>query len=387
MSTFTPLRRSVVTPPALLLGTLVAIAFYFVAQRFLYGLGFATNPSPGYPWGIWVVIDIVVGTAFGCGGFAVALLIYVFNRRRYHGLGRSALLGGLLGYSQAGMSVMIDLGRYWQAYNLLLPWYAQPNSNSVMFEVALCVMAYVTVLWIEFLPAIAERLDLSGLRERLRKVMFLVVALGVLLPTMHQSSLGTVLVALGDKISSLWQTEWLPLLFLTSALAMGYAFVIVESTLVTNGYRLASEFRLLKRLSGMTVFVLALFLIVRIVALVQRDAVPLAFTGTKQANVFLLEMALFLAAFLLLVPALRSDQRLLFLAGCLLLAAGTLYRIDAYLVAYEPGPGRTYFPSPRELMVTIGFVALHILGYLVLVKWLPVQPGHAAQPARSEARP
>lgn len=386
MSAFAPLRRRVVTPPALVLGTLVAIAAWFVAQRFLYGLGSVTNLSPGYPWGIWVVIDIVVGTAFGCGGFAVALLVYVFNRHRYHGLVRSALLGGLLGYSLAGVSVMIDLGRYWQAYNLLLPWYAQPNS--VMFEVALCVMAYVTVLWIEFLPAIAERLGLAGLRARLSKVMFLVVALGVLLPTMHQSSLGTVLVALGDKISPLWQTQWLPLLFLTSALAMGYAFVIVESTLVTNGYRLASEFRLLERLTGVVVFLVGLFLAVRLMALVQRDALPLAFTGTTRANLFLLETALFVAAFvLLLVPALRADQRLLFLAGCLLLAAGTLYRINAYLVAYEPGPGWSYFPSAPELLVTIGFVALHILGYLVLVKWLPVLPGRTAHPAHGEARP
>lgn len=385
MATFRPLRRPALTPPVLVLGTLVLIAAYFVAQRFLYGLGFVTNLSPGYPWGIWVVIDIVVGTAFGCGGFAVALLVYVLNRREYHPLVRSALLGGLLGYSLAGVSVLVDLGRYWQAYNLLLPRYAQPNS--VMFEVALCVMAYVAVLAIELLPAVAERLGLVGLGERLRKAMFVFVALGVLLPTMHQSSLGTVLVALGGKISPLWQTQWLPLLFLASALAMGYAFVIVESTLVSQGYRLPSEARLLRRLTGFATFLLGLFLAVRLIDLGQRGALGLAFAGTVQANLFLLETALFAAAFLLLlVPALRADQRLLFLAGCLLLAAGSLYRINAYLVAYDPGQGWVYFPSPQELMVTLGFVALHILGYLVLIKWLPVLPGHAVARPRREAR-
>ena len=140
----------------LVLAALVAIALYFLAERFLYGLGAVANINSGYPWGIWVVVDIVIGTAFGCGGFAMALLVYIFNRGEYHPLMRPALLGGLFGYTLAGCAVIFDLGRYWQAYNMLLPWYAQPNS--VMFEVALCVMAYAVVLWIEFSPAFLERL-------------------------------------------------------------------------------------------------------------------------------------------------------------------------------------------------------------------------------------
>ena len=124
-------------------------------MRFLYGLGAVANINSGYPWGIWVVVDVIIGTAFGCGGFAMALLVYIFNRGQYHPLMRPALLSGLFGYTLGGFAVIFDLGRYWQAYNLLLPWYAQPNS--VMFEVALCVMAYVVVLWIEFSPVFLER--------------------------------------------------------------------------------------------------------------------------------------------------------------------------------------------------------------------------------------
>ncbi|MCC2111800.1 MAG: hypothetical protein KDJ16_07190, partial [Hyphomicrobiales bacterium] len=145
------LARAVITPTTIVLAVLVAIAIYFIAQRYMYGLGAVTNINPGYPWGMWVVVDIVIGTAFGCGGFAMALLVYVFNRGEYHPLVRPALLGGLFGYTLAGIAVIIDLGRYWQAYNLVLPWYA--NLNSVMLEIGLCVIAYILVLWIEFSPA------------------------------------------------------------------------------------------------------------------------------------------------------------------------------------------------------------------------------------------
>jgi len=141
-----PLRRSLITPTTLVLAVVAAIGLYFIALRFFYGLGAVTNINPGYPWGIWVVVDVIIGTAFGCGGFAMALLVYIFNRGEYHPLIRPALLGGLFGYTLGGFAVIFDLGRYWNFYNLLLPWYAQPNS--VMLEVALCVMAYVAVLWI-----------------------------------------------------------------------------------------------------------------------------------------------------------------------------------------------------------------------------------------------
>ena len=111
--------------------------------------------NDGFALGIWIAYDVVVGTAIGCGGYAVALLVYALNRGQYHPLVRSALLTGAFGYTLAGTSVMIDLGRYWNTYNLFLPW--RMNFNSALFEIAMCVMAYTTVLWIEFSPAIIEK--------------------------------------------------------------------------------------------------------------------------------------------------------------------------------------------------------------------------------------
>ena len=380
--THRPLGGKIFTKSLLILGLFVLIGAYFILRRFLFGLGDVSHMSNGYPLGVWVAVDVVVGTAFGCGGYAMALLVYIFNRNTYHPLMRPALLSGVFGYTLAGLAVMIDLGRYWNAFNLLLPWYAQ--LNSVIFEVALCVMAYTTVLWIEFWPAFLERMplafkqrfNLDRLQVFLKRYLFLFIGLGVLLPTMHQSSLGSVLLVMGSKLSPLWYTSWLPLLFLTSALAMGYGVVLLEATLTSRGFRLPSESALLTPLSRIAAGVLALFLIVRFGALLAGGHLGLAFAGDFRGNLFLIETVLFLAPIVLLAsPTGRASQRRRFLAAVSLLAGGSLYRIDAYLMAVNPGNGWTYFPSAPELMITVGVVCLEIMLYLLFIKTLPVLPG------------
>ncbi len=380
--THQPLGGKIFTKSFLILGLFVLIGAYFILRRFLFGLGDVSHMSNGYPLGVWVAVDVVVGTAFGCGGYAMALLVYIFNRNTYHPLMRPALLSGVFGYTLAGLAVMIDLGRYWNAFNLLLPWYAQ--LNSVIFEVALCVMAYTTVLWIEFWPAFLERMplafkqrfNLDRLQVFLKRYLFLFIGLGVLLPTMHQSSLGSVLLVMGSKLSPLWYTSWLPLLFLTSALAMGYGVVLLEATLTSRGFRLPSESALLTPLSRIAAGVLALFLIVRFSALLAGGHLGLAFAGDVRGNLFLIETVLFLAPIVLLAsPTGRASQRRRFLAAVSLLAGGSLYRIDAYLMAVNPGNGWTYFPSAPELMITVGVVCLEIMLYLLFIKTLPVLPG------------
>ena len=209
------------SPFTLVLGALIAIAMYFLAQRFIYGLGAVTNINNGYPWGIWVVWDVVIATGFACGGYAMALVTYILNKGEYHHLVRPALTASLFGYSLGGLSVLIDLGRYWNFWHILWPGYAQPGS--VMFEVAACISCYILVLWIEFSPAFLEHFGFKNLKAKLSKVMFAFIGLGVLLPTMHQSSLGSLLVVFGYQIHPLWQTPLLPLLFLLTAVCMGFA--------------------------------------------------------------------------------------------------------------------------------------------------------------------
>ena len=380
-----PLGGKIVTKPFLILGVFVLIAAYYILRRFLFGMGDVSNMNNGFPIGTWVVLDVVIGTAFGCGGFAMALLIYIFNRNVYHPLMRPALLGGVFGYTLGGLAVMIDLGRYWHAFNLLLPWYAQPNS--VIFEVALCVMAYITVLWLEFWPTFLERMPL-GFKQRhgldqlqafLKRYMYVLVAVGVLLPTMHQSSLGTVLLILGHKLPPLWNTPWLPLLFLSSALAMGYGVVMLEATLVNRAFNTPSEVTLFARLSKVAAGLLLGFSLLRWADVLYRGHLGLAFAGDLNSTLFLLETVLFLAPVLILLSPRRHHQRWQFIGAICILAAGSLYRLDAYLITLQPGNGWTYFPSAPELLITVGVVCLEIMLYLLFIKTLPVLPDGTAK--------
>jgi len=374
VSAAAPLRRSLVTPTTLVLAALVIVGFYFLALRLIYGLGAVTNLNSGYPWGIWVDVDIFIGTALGCGGFSMAILIYAFNGTAYHPLIRPALLGGLFGYTLGGLAAFTDLGRWWQAYNVLLPWHWQPNS--IMFEVALCLLAYTVVLWIEFLPILLERFKWLALKRFLERWMFVFVALGILLPLMHQSSFGSVLLSMGPKLSPLWFTVWLPLLFVVSAILMGYAVVMFEATVVTHAFDLPSEHALISKLSKVVGWVSLVWLVIRWADLLNRGVVNLAFAGDLKASMFWIENALFIAAVLIfLTPAGRASQRASFLGAVALLGGAILYRLAALMIGDTPVGNWSYFPSVPELMVTIGIISLEILLYLVFIKLFPVLEG------------
>ena len=372
-----PVGGSLLNAATLVSGVLIALMLAVLLVRFVFGLGAVTNLNDGYPWGIWVVVDVVIGSAFACGGFSVAMLVYIFNRGEYHPLVRPALLASLFGYTLAGVGVIFDLGRWWNVWNMFWPWSANPNS--VMFEVALCITAYIVVMWIEFSPTFLEKLGKTEAKKKLSKVMFFIIALGTVLPMMHQSSLGTMLVVMGVQIHPLWQTPVLPLLYLLTAVTMGYAVVLFETCVASSAYRRKIEMHLLTPLSKVMLGFLAAYLAVRVGDLVVRGALPRAFAGSLEALMFWLEMACFVAPLLLIgAETNRRNPAKLFVAGLLLMLGGALLRINGFLIGYQTGDGFNYFPALPELLVTLGLFAIEVLGYIVITRRFPVLPREAA---------
>jgi Ni/Fe-hydrogenase subunit HybB-like protein len=373
-----PLGGNLFTPFTLLLGVLSAIAAAILLYRFFNGLGAVTNLNDGYPWGIWIAYDVVVGSAFACGGYSMALLVYIFNKGQYHPLVRPALLASLFGYTLAGVSVIFDLGRWWNFWHIFWPGYAQVNS--VMFEVAVCISAYIVVMWIEFSPTFLEKLGMKDVKQKLNKLLFFFIALGVLLPSMHQSSLGSLLVIFGQQIHPLWQSGMLlPVIYLMTAILLGFAVVIFEATLSSTGFGRPLETKVLTPLSKIMYWLLAAYVVVRVLDLVIRGALGTAFAATWQAFWFWVEMACFIVPLATLASenARRSASKL-FVGAVLLMLGGMLLRINGFLVGYMTGEGWNYFPSLAELMVTVGIIAFEILAYIVIVRKYPVLP--AAQP-------
>jgi len=385
-----PLGGRLVTPAFIVLLALFAITLPVIIWRFVVGLGPSTGMSDGYPWGIWIAFDVVTGTALASGGFAVALMVFILNRWRYHPVVRPAILTACLGYTIAVFSLIVDVGRPWNFWKVPIKvgdW----NVDSALLEVALCIAVYVIVLWIEVAPALLEKLE-TNKRPWLRRVsrsgsrvltaaLPWLIAVGVVLPMMHQSSLGSLMILTGGKLHALWQTPMLPILFLISSFAMGLGAVILESVLASAHFRRPMETRILRGLAQVALVAIGLFLAVRIVDLVARGA-PVLSSG-RLSLMLLLETAAFVAAAILFWPwRHRRDPGWLLRSAVVLLVAGTLYRFDAFLVGFDPGTGWTYFPTVPELAITFGFVALEVAAYLFIVRQFPILRGIAAPQGR-----
>lgn len=376
----------IVTPTFKLLAVIAAVGLAFVLWRLLFGLGSVTNLNDGYPWGLWIAFDVVVGTAIACGGYAMAILVYVFNKGRYHPLVRSAILTAGLGYSLAGFAVFLDLGRFWNMWKIpVSPW--NWNLTSVLLEVALCIIVYTLVVWIELAPAFVQKFRDEGrgraqaiaesLTPKIDAALPWIIALGILLPTMHQSSLGSLMLLAGQKLHALWFTPFLPLLFLISCLAMGFAGVVVESTVSSRAFGRKPPTDLLRDLAPTIGWTLIVYSVIRLGEVVWAGELAAAFAFDGASLLFWFEMALFVGTGVALVmPRLVRRERTLVRLALLAIFAGALYRFSVFLIAYTPEAGGwSYFPAVPEILITTGILATEVMVYIALVKTFPILHG------------
>ena len=365
-----PVGGPLFTRSFVVLVALAALAGLTIVWRFAAGLGATTALSDGYPWGLWIAFDVVTGTALACGGYAMALLVYIFNKGKYHPLVRPAILTSALGYSIAGFSVVIDIGRPWMAWKL--PLYVKHwNLNSALLEVALCIMAYCVVLYIELVPAVLEKYGKST--AFFDKALIFIVALGMLLPTMHQSSLGSLMMLTGPRLHPLWFSPLLPLLFLVGCVMMGFAIVVFEAAFSSKAFGHRPDVPLLRQLAKVSAWCSLLFVAVRFLDLSVRGSLGAAFAFDKYAFWFWVEFLCFIAPVVILFTKTKHySLGNIFRQAILLAVGGALYRFDAYLLAFQPGPGWHYFPSVPEIVVTVGLVAAEIAIYIAVVKKFPI---------------
>jgi Ni/Fe-hydrogenase subunit HybB-like protein len=378
------------TPGVIVLVLLALNGFAFLLGRFMFGLGSVTNLSDQYPWGIWIAIDVAAGVALAAGGFTSAALGHVMHREHYHVVIRPALLTAMLGYTFAALAVCIDLGRWYYIWHPLIMW----NGNSALFEVGMCVMIYTMVLYAEFLPIVAERfigrinlmgifswlnkpLDalLRALDRGLSRTMFIFIIAGVVLSTLHQSSLGTLMIIAGSKIHPLWQTPILPLLFLLSAVAVGFPMVIFESMIASKSFGLKPEMDVLSRLGSFMAPLLSIYLAFKIGDMVIRESFRYLTEVNTASVMFAIEIVVGVAIPLrmFLSRVVVRSPGWLFLASLLVVFGVLLNRINTFVVAYMPPYSvSAYFPSVGEISVTVGFISTLVLLYRLYVKNFPV---------------
>jgi Ni/Fe-hydrogenase subunit HybB-like protein len=353
--------------------------------RFTRGLGASTNLSDEFPWGIWIGFDVMCGVMLAAGGFTLTAAVHIFNIKRLRPIIRPAVLTAFLGYGLVGTALLFDIGRSYRIWHPLIMW----NPRSVMFEVAWCVMLYLTVLALEFAPVVFERFRLEGPLRIVHNISIPLVIAGVILSTLHQSSLGSLYLIVPEKLHPFWYTPLLPVFFFLSAIGIGLAMTIFESSMSAKHFQKHLELPLLQELGRVLVVVLGVYTVLRAQDLYHRGALKLLLDLRYETWLFLLEIGigLLLPIVLLLIPRVRNSAGGLYVTAVLVVLGFITNRLNVSITGMEASAGVRYIPKWPELAITASMIAAGFAIFAVAAKYLPIFEGEHSQAGRVSPSP
>ncbi len=372
----------------LVLSAISLVGLILAAFRMASPLGRYSAMNDFYAWGVWKTFNVMTLTAIGSGSLSVGIAAWVFDRRKLHVVMRTALVTSFLFYFTGMLALMVDVGRPWNLWHILLPWHW--NLHSALLEVAVCMPTYAFIfLLFENVPLILERYTylgsgatkarIAGYEPSIRKIYPVMIALAYLLPIMHQSSLGALMLLAGPKVHPLWQTQVLPLLYVMAAGIAGFSFVIGTLMVCCLRYRRPLSTDVLGELGSLMSWLTFAWLTIRFVDIAVRGKFGMLLIPDKYTAYFILENVLLLVpAILLRSKRYRETPRVLFLSAVSAGLGGCLYRLVPALIAFIPARKANYFPSVAELVMTLGFIAAAVVGFKLAIKYFAVLPGPAA---------
>lgn len=371
----------VLTPFNLISGIILAGAAIILGIRFTQGLAATTNLTHTYPWGLWIGFDVMSGVALAAGGFVTSSAVYLFGMKEYKPIVRPALLTAFLGYFLVVLGLLADLGRPWR---LPYPFIKQAGPTSPLFEVALCVALYLTVLFIESTPAALEWLGWKKARRLVGSMTIALTILGLILSTMHQSTLGAMYMVTPTKLHALWHSSHIPVHFFVSAVAAGLAMVIVEGMISHRAFHhqvqiTAEHFeRINIGLAKGAAVALAVYFAIKVVGLAIEDEWALLATGWGAW--FLLELLGFvlLPCFMFAVAYRERRVVLARVAAVITVVGIMLNRFNITFVAFNwnlPADQR-YLPSWMEIWVTVAFITFAVVAFRVIASRMPIMYEH-----------
>jgi len=382
-----PERRIVIQKPALtpfnvVAGIIVVVGLVITVIRFTQGLGATTNLSDYNPWGIWIGFDLLVGVALAAGGYVTSAACYIFGLKRFHSAVRPAILTGFLGYALVVLALHYDVGRPWR---LPYPFIVQSGTTSLLFEVAACVALYLTVLFIEFTPAALEWLGLKRARSIVVKLTLVLTIFGVVLSTLHQSSLGALFLIAPSKLHPLWYSPYLALYFFVSSIVAGLSMVIFEGSLAHKHFHDKMDAEHLREADGVALgfakaasWVLLGYFIIKIIGIAQTNA--WSYLGTGYGLWFLVEMLGFvmLPCYFYALGAREKNLKIIRRTAAWTVLGIVVNRFNVGLIAfnYHLPSSERYFPHWMEIGISVFVVTIGILAYKFIVTHMPILYAH-----------
>jgi Ni/Fe-hydrogenase subunit HybB-like protein len=371
-------ERRVIPVVYIVLAAIAAAGVGLGIYRLAKGLGPTTNLSNGYPWGLWIAFDFFA-VPFSAGAFTLALVSQIFNRDEYHGVAHLALLAGFLGYLMVVLVLLLDIGRWDQFWSVLLPW--RWNLHSFMFEVSLSITLYFGVMMLELLPVVFRDRDWAPV-QLIGRLMALVAALGILLSTVHQGSIGAIFLVLRHKLHELWWTPILPLLFLTSALISGLSVAILLGILTWRALKRPAPMELFTGLAKAAATLQVIYLILKLGDLLLAGELGKIFNSGGYSLLWLAEMIIGVIVPLIIFGSRARENQNWLIVAALSVAVGLgINRWTQAWFALEPPAGATYTPHWIEWSIVIAAFAGGILLYSLGVRYVkglrePLEKGH-----------
>ncbi len=362
----------------LVLWLITGLAAAVGVTRFIFGLGVTTNLTDSTPWGFWIGFDVMAGIALAAGGFIITAIFYIMKRDEFHSLVKPAVLTAFLGYICAVAGLIFDLGLPWNIWHMIIYW----NPSSPLFEVGWCVMLYSTVLLLEFSPVPLEKFSrYAKIRNFLMRYRFILVLLGIMLSTLHQSSLGSLFLAMPYKLHPLWYSPFLPIQFFISAAALGLMMVAFESLLSHWLYRRKPETELIAKLCKAAIWVLSIYFIIRIADIIIAGETSLIFDGSFDSYLFIIEMiiSVIIPVIIFAVPRFRQNNRLQWVGSFMVVFGMVFNRLNVGGLAMLSTTGDSYIPSWTEIIISLGVVSTAALVFLFVIEKFNVwkkQPQH-----------
>lgn len=361
------------TPLTKTLVAIIALGGIILLYRVVAGIGAATNLNDRFPWGLWIGVDVLGGVAMAAGGFIIAGTVYILNWKKYKPIVRPAVLTAFFGYLLAATAISFDIGIPWRIWHPTVMW----QIHSIMWVVAIHVVLYTTTLATESSPMVFEKLKMRGALRFVEKIMVGVVLFGVLLSTLHQSSLGAVFLITPSKMHPLWYSSQMPTLFLISAVMMGLSMVSFESIISSKAFKHEPPMEILSGLARGCLITAVVYLALKLYVLVTGPGIAAAFTGSVEANLYLLEMIVGVLApiVLLSMKRMREDLNRIFTVNILVITGILLNRMNVSITGlyrHQSATGVNYFPSWMEFIVTAAFISIAIVGFKVAAKYFRV---------------
>ena len=369
-TTLTQRRKFRVSPVIVTLNALVLIGVVVALYRFAFGIGAISGLNNSYPWGFWISFDLLCGVALGAGAFTMAAAVYIFKLERFRPLLRPSILTGFLGYVLVIIALLVDLGRPERIWHMMV----FQNGHSVLFEIGLCVMLYTTVLALEFAPVVLEKPHWQKPIRILHKITMPLVILGVVLSTLHQSSLGSLYLIMPQKVHPLWWSPLLPLFFFASAVSVGMAMVIFESQLSCKAFGHGIETDVLSSVAKGIPYALGIYLALKAIELAVTGELGLLFTSGWYSVLYWAEITVgaIIPIVMFTRRSVRENPKGLLIGAAFVIVGLMFNRFNVSLFALEHQGGQVYVPSWMELAVSFGIISGGVLLFAFVARFFPL---------------